>query len=94
VLSGVFAAWVIFTCYAIIGQTSPLTYAVAGHVKTIVVFLFGMVWMQEVWSRQKTVGVVWPLSESWRTRILPYQSKRRQHHNNNHYQPQPRRAHQ
>jgi drug/metabolite transporter (DMT)-like permease len=46
-ISGVFAFGVNVTCYTMIGKTSPVTYGVLGHTKTVCVFLFGLLVMQE-----------------------------------------------
>jgi solute carrier family 35 protein E3 len=43
--SAVFAFGVNVTCYLIIGKTSPITYSVIGHVKTVSIFLVGYLFL-------------------------------------------------
>ena len=57
-LSGVCAFGVNVTCYLIIGKTSPITYAVVGHSKTVMVLLFGFVVMQETVTLRGALGLV------------------------------------
>ena len=46
-MSGIFAFGVNVTCYVIIGRTSPVTYGVVGHTKTVFIMLFGIFVMGE-----------------------------------------------
>lgn len=43
VLTGFFAVGVNVSCFGLIGKTSPLTYQVVGHVKTILILIAGFV---------------------------------------------------
>jgi solute carrier family 35 protein E3 len=44
-LSAVFAFGVNVTCYLIIGKTSPITYSVLGHLKTVSIFIVGAMFL-------------------------------------------------
>lgn len=57
-ISGVFAFGVNVTCYLIIGKTTPITYAVVGHSKTIFILLFGILWMNDAWTWKSGTGLV------------------------------------
>jgi K+-sensing histidine kinase KdpD len=57
-LSGVFAFGVNVTVYLIIGKTSPVTYAVVGHTKTVLILLFGFVVMHEVLTGKNFAGLL------------------------------------
>eukprot|EP00667_Euglena_gracilis_P012597 EG_transcript_12958 len=56
-LSGVCAFGVNLTCYLVIGRTSPVTYGVTGHVKTIAILLFGFLVLGQPFSLRNTVGI-------------------------------------
>lgn len=50
-LSCVFALGVNISNYLVLGKTSPLTYQVLGHLKTILILILGMcVWLVCVWT--------------------------------------------
>ena len=57
-MSGVFAFGVNVTCYLIIGKTSPVTYGVVGHTKTVMILLFGFMYMKEPVSMQNMAGML------------------------------------
>lgn len=57
-LSAVFGVLVTFSTFLVIGNTSPLTYAVAGHVKTIVILVGGVVFFGDRISMIKAIGLV------------------------------------
>jgi hypothetical protein len=56
-ISGIFAFGVNVTCYLIIGKTTPITYAVVGHSKTIFILLFGILWMKDAWTWKSGSGL-------------------------------------
>ena len=56
-LSCVCAFGVNLSCYLIIGKTSPLTYSVVGHVKTLGVLLMGFLAFQEETTLKNTLGL-------------------------------------
>lgn len=56
-LSGVFAFGVNVTCYLIIGKTSPVTYSVVGHTKTIGILLFGFFVVRETMNLKTFLGL-------------------------------------
>jgi solute carrier family 35 protein E3 len=57
-VSGFFAFGVNVTCYLIIGKTTPITYAVVGHTKTIFILLFGILWMKDSWTWKSGSGLL------------------------------------
>jgi solute carrier family 35 protein E3 len=46
------------TCYLVIGRTSPVTYGVTGHLKTIVILLFGFTVLQQPLTMNNFCGIV------------------------------------
>jgi solute carrier family 35 protein E3 len=61
VASSILGVMVTFSTFLVIGHTSALTYAIAGHVKTIVILAGGMLFFGDELSRVKTVGVLMAL---------------------------------
>jgi solute carrier family 35 protein E3 len=59
--SAVLGVLVTFSTFLVIGNTSPLTYAIAGHVKTIVILGGGVVFFGDQISRLKTLGIAMAL---------------------------------
>jgi solute carrier family 35, member E3 len=57
-LSAVLGVLVTFSTFLVIGNTSPLTYAVAGHAKTIVILGGGVLLFGDRISRIKALGLV------------------------------------
>jgi solute carrier family 35 protein E3 len=57
-VSCVFAFGVNLSCYLIIGKTSPLTYSVVGHVKTIGVLIIGFVAFHEQTTAKHMLGML------------------------------------
>jgi len=57
-ISCVFAFGVNLSCYLIIGKTSPLTYSVVGHVKTIGVLVIGFVAFHEQTTTKHMLGLM------------------------------------
>lgn len=56
--SCIFAFGVNLTCYLIIGKTSPLTYSVVGHLKTIGILVGGFVLFKEVATTKQAAGLI------------------------------------
>ena len=57
-VSGVFALGINVTTCLIIGKTTPITYAVVGHTKTIFILLFGILWMKDLWTWKSGSGLI------------------------------------
>eukprot|EP00760_Papus_ankaliazontas_P000785 PhM_4_TR10227/c0_g1_i1/m.37126/K15285/SLC35E3; solute carrier family 35, member E3 len=56
-LSGISAFGVNATCYLIIGKTSPVTYGVVGHLKTVGILLFGFTVLGQVPTFLNFLGI-------------------------------------
>lgn len=56
-LSGFFAFGVNVTCYLIIGKSSPVTYSVVGHVKTVGILVFGLFVLKEQMEPKTAFGL-------------------------------------
>lgn len=56
--SAVLGALVTFSTFALIGLTSPLSYAIVGHVKTIVILLGGVFLFHDEMTSAKGIGVL------------------------------------
>jgi solute carrier family 35 protein E3 len=56
-LGGVCAFGVNLTCYLVIGRTSPVTYGVTGHLKTIGILAFGFLMLGQPFSAKNAVGI-------------------------------------
>jgi solute carrier family 35 protein E3 len=57
-LGGLCAFGVNVTCYLVIGRTSPVTYGVTGHIKTLAILLFGYMVLHQPFSPYNLCGVV------------------------------------
>jgi solute carrier family 35 protein E3 len=57
-ISALMGVLVTFTTFAVIGFTSPLTYAVVGHIKTIVIFCGGVFFFHDSVTPTKAVGIM------------------------------------
>lgn len=58
VLSCVFALGVNITNYMVLGKTSPLTYQVLGHLKTVLILVLGVLMFNKQVNYQNVLGVV------------------------------------
>lgn len=57
-ISCVFALCVNISNYVVLGKTSPLTYQVLGHMKTILILVLGVVMFHKAVNLQNILGVV------------------------------------
>eukprot|EP00667_Euglena_gracilis_P012264 EG_transcript_12577 len=57
VVGGFCAFGVTLTCYLVIGRTSPVTYGVTSHVKTIAILLFGFLVLRQPFHLKNLVGI-------------------------------------
>lgn len=57
-ISALLGVMVTFSTFSVIGNTSPLTYAVAGHVKTVVILGGGVVFFHDSLSPVKSCGIL------------------------------------
>jgi solute carrier family 35 protein E3 len=57
-LSCVFALGVNISNYLVIGKTSPLTYQVLGHLKTILILILGFLFFNKVLDYRNVIGIV------------------------------------
>ena len=57
-LSCVFALGVNISNYIVLGKTSPLTYQVLGHLKTVLILVLGVVLFNKTVNIQNVVGIV------------------------------------
>eukprot|EP00993_Chasmostoma_nieuportense_P001452 NODE_2333_length_1209_cov_27.352126_g2219_i0.p1 GENE.NODE_2333_length_1209_cov_27.352126_g2219_i0~~NODE_2333_length_1209_cov_27.352126_g2219_i0.p1 ORF type:complete len:331 (+),score=86.46 NODE_2333_length_1209_cov_27.352126_g2219_i0:103-1095(+) len=77
VLSGTFAFLLNLTCYLVIGRTSPVTFGVAGCLKTVGTVLFGILVLHQQCTVKNAVGILLATGSSlWYAQLKLQDQKR------------------